>query len=206
MYLPDFSHEGLTQFVKLVGYPGLIGAVFFESGVFFGFFLPGSSMLFTAGLLASQGYFNVWILLPLVTLAAILGDSTGYWFGNKVGVSLFFKKDSRLFKHEHLERAKDFYDRHGMQAVMLARFIPIIRTFAPIIAGIVNMRYRVFLTYNVIGGVLWATGVTFSGYFLGAKIPGISDYITPIILAIIIVSFIPLFWHSIRSRFVTPSL
>jgi membrane-associated protein len=189
------AHAGLVHIVEYVGYPGLFAAVFFESGVFFGFFLPGSSMLFTAGLLATQGLFNIWILIPLLTLAAVLGDSAGYWFGNRVGVSLFFKKDSRFFKHEYLERAKDFYEKHGVQAVILARFIPIVRTFAPIIAGIANMRYRTFLAYNVVGGFLWAAGVAFLGYFLGRRIPFITGYITPIALIIIIVSLIPILWE-----------
>jgi membrane-associated protein len=110
-------------------------------------------------------------------------------------VSLFFKKDSRFFKHEYLEQAKDFYEKHGVLAVILARFVPIVRTFAPIIAGIANMRYRAFLAYNIIGGLLWAAGLTFLGYFLGTRIPAITHYITPIILVIIVVSLIPIFWE-----------
>jgi membrane-associated protein len=188
-------HESILSIVQAVGYPGLFAAVFLESGVFFGFFLPGSSMLFTAGLLAVTGVFNVWLLVPLLSIAAILGDSAGYWFGSRVGVSLFFRKDSRFFKHSHLERAKDFYDRHGMQAVFLARFVPIVRTFAPIIAGIVQMRYRAFLAYNIAGGVVWASALTFGGYFLGRHLPGIERYFTPIVLVIIIASMLPLFWE-----------
>ena len=195
-----FAHAGLIHIVEFVGYPGLFAAVFFESGVFFGFFLPGSSMLFTAGLLATQGLFNIWILIPLLTIAAVGGDSAGYWFGNTVGVSLFFKKDSRFFKHKHLEQAKEFYEKHGVQAVILARFIPIVRTFAPIIAGIANMRYRTFLAYNVVGGFLWAAGLTFIGYFLGRRIPLLDHYITPIAVIIIIVSLIPLFWELRKSK------
>ena len=195
MFHQLLAHAGLVHLVKYVGYPGIFVVVFFESGVFFGFFLPGSSVLFTAGLLATQGFFNIWFLIPLLTLAAVLGDSAGYWFGNRVGVSLFFKKDSRFFKHEYLIQAKDFYEKHGFQAVILARFIPIVRTFAPIIAGIADMRYRTFLAYNVIGALLWAAGVTFAGYFLGSRIPGIEHYITPIILIIIVVSLIPIFWE-----------
>src|SRR3989338_1185418 len=125
-YLPQGE---LEQFVRLVGYPGLFAAVFAETGIFFMFFLPGSSMLFTAGLLASQGFFNVWILLFLITLAAILGDNTGYWFGNKVGPTLWRREDSRYFKKAHLETTRDFYEKHGVYAIVLARFVPIIRTF-----------------------------------------------------------------------------
>ncbi len=186
------SHLALISLVKLIGYPGLFAIVFLESGVFFGFFLPGASLLFTAGLLASKGFFSVWVLIPLVTLAAILGDNAGYWFGNKVGIRLFLRPNSRFFRHEHLERAKDFYDKHGVQAIMLAPFIPIVRTFAPIVAGIVSMRYRTFFTYNVVGALLWAAGVTFLGFYLGEKVPFVSRYLTPIILLIIILTFIPL--------------
>lgn len=190
----------LVPLIKFIGYPGLFTAVFLESGVFFGFFLPGASMLFTAGLLASQGFFNVWILIPLLTLAAILGDNTGYWFGNKVGVRLFLRPDSRFFKHEYLERAKDFYERHGAIAIMLARFIPIVRTFAPIIAGIVKMRYRVFFFYNIAGALTWGSGVTFLGYYLGERFPFVEHYLMLIVLVIIIVTTIPIFWELFRRR------
>ena len=193
-------HAGLIHLVTAVGYPGLFANVFLESGVFFGFFLPGSSVLFTAGLLASHGLFNVWFLIPLLTLAAVLGDSTGYWFGATVGVQLFFKKDSRFFKHSYLEQAKDFYERHGVIAVVLARFIPIVRTFAPIVAGIANMRYRTFLTYNIIGALAWAAGVTFAGFYLGERVPFISTYITPIVLVILVLSIIPVFWELKRAK------
>ncbi|OGG52902.1 hypothetical protein A3H16_04030 [Candidatus Kaiserbacteria bacterium RIFCSPLOWO2_12_FULL_53_8] len=182
----------LVDFIQLVGYPGMFAVVFLESGVFFGFFLPGASMLFTAGLLASQGFFNIWILIPLLTVAAILGDNVGYWFGAKVGVRLFLRPDSRFFHHEHLERAKVFYDRHGVLAIVLARFVPIVRTFAPIVAGVVRMRYRTFVMYNIIGALLWASGVTFIGYYLGEKVPAVQTYLTPIVILIIIVTCIPL--------------
>src|SRR3989344_931806 len=195
--MPDLNLPSLIQYV---GYPGLFTAVFLESGVFFGFFLPGASMLFTAGLLASQGLFNVWILIPLVTVAAILGDNVGYWFGAKVGVRLYERPDSRFFHKEHLVRAKDFYDRHGFLAIVLARFIPIIRTFAPIVAGIVHMRYRTFVVYNIVGAILWGSGVTFLGFYLGEKVPGIDTYISPIILVIILVTCIPLVTEYFRQR------
>ena len=195
-----FSHDTIMALVQAIGYPGLFAAVFLESGVFFGFFLPGSSMLFTAGLLAVRGVFNVWILIPLLAVAAILGDSAGYWFGKKVGVSLFFRPDSRFFKRVYLERAKDFYDRHGVLAVFLARFVPIVRTFAPIIAGIVRMRYRAFLAYNILGGILWAGGITFAGYYLGRSVQDIDRYFTPIILVIIIASVMPIFWELRKAK------
>jgi len=195
--MPELNLVSLIQFV---GYPGLFTAVFLESGVFFGFFLPGASMLFTAGLLASQGIFNIWILIPLVTIAAILGDNVGYWFGAKVGIKLFLRPNSRFFRHEHLVRAKDFYERHGFLAIVLARFIPIVRTFAPIVAGIVRMEYKTFVAYNIAGALLWGSGVTFLGFYLGEKIPGIEQYLTPIVVGIIIVSCIPLVREYFRKK------
>ncbi len=188
--MPEYT---LTTLIQFVGYPGLFAAVFLESGVFFGFFLPGASMLFTAGLLASQGFFNPWILIPGVTIAAILGDNTGYWFGNKIGIKLFLRPNSRFFRHEHLERAKDFYDKYGSRAIFLARFIPIVRTFAPIVAGVVGMKYRTFITYNVLGAVIWGAGVTFAGYYLGSRFPAVEHYLSYIILGIIGVTSIPIF-------------
>ena len=190
----------LQELVQMVGYPGLFAAVFAETGIFFMFFLPGSSMLFTAGLLASHGLFNVWLLLPLITFAAILCDSTGYWFGAKVGPALFKREDSRFFRKSHVEKTRVFYERHGVIAIVLARFVPVVRTFAPVLAGVAGMRYRIFLMYNVMGGVLWGAGVTFAGYFLGETFPQVDRYITPIIAAIIITSFIPLIREWYRSR------
>ena len=195
--MPEFSLPALIQFV---GYPGLFTAVFLESGVFFGFFLPGASMLFTAGLLASQGFFNVWILIPLLTIAAILGDNVGYWFGAKVGIRLFEWQNSKFFHKEHLRRAKIFYEQHGVLAIVLARFVPIVRTFTPIVAGIVGMRYRTFILYNIMGALAWASGVTFIGYYLGGKIPGIEKFLTPIIILIIIATCIPLVLEYIKQR------
>jgi membrane-associated protein len=192
-------HLALIPIVQAIGYPGLFAVIFLESGVFFGFFLPGASILFTAGLLASKGIFNVWILIPLVTIAAILGDNAGYWFGAKVGIRLFLRSNSRFFKHEHLERAKVFYDKHGMRTIILARFVPILRTFVPIIAGVVQMRYRSFLSYNVAGALTWAAGITFLGYYLGEKVPFVSHYFSAVVLGIIVVTTIPLLWELWKS-------
>lgn len=155
-------------------------------------------MLFTAGLLSSQGFFNPWILIPLVALAAILGDNVGYWFGNKVGAPLL-ERNTRFFKHQHLEQAREFYERHGVLAIVLARFIPIVRTFAPIVAGMAGMRYRLFVMYNIIGALVWGAGVTFLGFYLGEKVPFVSHYLTPIVLAIVVVTLIPMAWHAYRS-------
>jgi len=193
-------HFDLMLLVQTFGYPGIFLAIFAESGLFFGFFLPGASLLFTAGLLASQGFFNPFILIPGVTIAAILGDSAGFWFGRKVGYRLFLRPDSRFFKHEHLQRAEVFYEKYGSRMILFARFVPVVRTFAPIIAGVANMRYRIFLIYNVLGALLWASGVTSFAYFLGRKIPGVEKYLSLIIIAIIIVSSIPLALEAWRAH------
>lgn len=195
MHLP---HLDLPFLVKAVGYPGVAAIVFLESGVPFGFFLPGASMLFTAGLLASQGFFNPALLIALITTAAILGDNAGYWFGKKVGVRLFLRPDSRWLRHEHLEYAKDFYDKRGGFAVILGRFVPIARTFVPIVAGIVQMNWRMFFSYNVLGALLWAAGVTATGYYLGAKVPMVSHYITAIVILIVVASLIPIAWDLLK--------
>lgn len=198
-FIPHFE---LVPLVKAVGYPGITAIVFLESGVPIGFFLPGASMLFTTGLLASQGFFNPWILIPLVTIAAILGDNAGYWFGKKVGVRLFLRPDSRWIKHKHLERAKDFYDKHGARTIIMARFVPIVRTFVPIVAGVVQMRYRTFVVNNIIGAFLWATGFTFLGFYLGEKVPLVSQYLTLIVIVMVLITMIPLawdYWKNFRS-------
>jgi membrane-associated protein len=192
-------HLDIQQLVQLVGYPGVVAIVFLESGVPFGFFLPGASMLFTAGLLAGQGFFDPWLLVPLVAVAAALGDSTGYWIGSHWGIKLFLRPDSRFFRHEHLERAKEFYEKYGRQAVLFARFVPVVRTFVPIVAGIVQMEYRVFLTFNIIGAVAWAAGITILGVFLG-NVPFVEKYFSIIILGIIFVTCIPIAIEFLRKR------
>ncbi len=190
----------LVPIVQFIGYPGIFTIIFLESGVFFGFFLPGASLLFTAGLLASQGFLNPWILIPGVVIAAVAGDNVGYWFGKKYGIKLFLRPDSRWFKHEHLERAKAFYDVYGSRTVLFARFIPIVRTFVPIIAGIVHMQYRKFVLYNVIGAVAWAGGVTTLAYFLGATVPGVRENFTYIVIGIILVTTTPVMIDLWRNR------
>lgn len=197
--MEHFLNLDLATLIQTFGYPGLFAAVFLESGVFFGFFLPGSSMLFTAGLLASKGLFNIWILASLATVAAILGDNVGYLFGRKVGAPLL-ERNTRWFKHEYLEQTKEFYERHGLQAVLLARFVPIVRTFTPIFAGIVGMNYRSFLFYNISGAILWGACITLAGYFLVERIPLLERYFSLVILTIIVVSMSPLFWHALKWR------
>ena len=190
----------LESFIKTAGYLGLFFIVFAESGLFIGFFLPGDSLLFTAGFLASQGYLNIWILAPITFIAAILGDNFGYAFGRRVGPVIFRREDSILFHKDHLERASKFYATHGPKTLVLARFLPIIRTFAPILAGVGQMHYRVFFTYNILGAVLLALGMTVFGYLLGATVPNADKYLIPIILAIIIVSILPTLYHVVKNR------
>lgn len=173
------------------GLIGIIAIVFLETGFFFGFFFPGDSLLFTAGLLAAQGYLSLAGLVVGAFVAAVLGDSVGYAFGKKVGPALFSREESRFFKREHLAHAQHFYEKYGVRTIILARFIPIVRTFAPIIAGIGAMEYRRFLKFNIIGGLLWTILVIGLGYGFGRIIPDPDKYLLPAIGLIIIVSALP---------------
>ena len=186
--------------IKTLGTLGIILIIFAESGLFFGFFLPGDSLLFTAGLVASQGYLALWPLLIGAACAAIAGDSVGYAFGRKVGPRLFSRDDSRFFKKAYLERARVFYERHGKKTIVLARFVPIVRTFAPIVAGIANMHYKTFLSYNIIGGLGWSIGLITLGFTLGKLVPNVDHYILPIVLLIVLLSMIPNILDFIRAR------
>ncbi|OGD62583.1 hypothetical protein A2160_06125 [Candidatus Beckwithbacteria bacterium RBG_13_42_9] len=192
MILPEFD---LVQIIQQVSYYGLFFIVFAESGLFFGFFLPGDSLLFTAGFLASQRILNIWILVPLLVVGAILGDSIGYWMGRKFGSWLIKQKDSWFFKKEYLREAQVFYERHGGKTIILARFIPIIRTFAPIAAGMAEMSYKRFVGFNIFGGLFWASGMLLGGYFLGNLIPNVDRYLLPIIALIIFLSVLPGILH-----------
>lgn len=195
-----WMHFDLVELVKAVGYVGVFGIVFAESGLFFGFFLPGDSLLFTAGFLASQGFLNFPLLVILCVAGAILGDSVGFSFGKKLGAKLYNKDDSKFFKKEHLEKAHAFYEKHGGKTIILARFMPFVRTFAPIVAGAANMEYSKFLSFNIIGGILWGMGVTTAGYVLGQVIPDVDKYLIPIILLIIIASVAPPAYHYVKGR------
>lgn len=186
--------------IQAVGLFGVFAVVFAESGLFFGFFLPGDSLLFTAGLLASQNYFDIILLVFGCTLFAILGDSVGYAFGKRVGEKIFTREDSFFFHKKHIERAQVFYEKYGKKAIVLARFVPVVRTFAPILAGVGKMEYRTFLKYNIIGGIVWAVGLTLLGYILGTTIPDIDKYILPIVLAIIVISFVPIITSYLREK------
>ena len=190
----------LITLIKAVGYIGLFAIVFAESGLLIGFFLPGDSLLFTAGFLASQGFLQIELLAPLLFIAAVLGDSVGYAFGYRAGPRIFTRKDSLLFDKEHLVRSQKFYERHGGKTIIIARFMPVVRTFAPIVAGVGKMHYQTFLMFNVVGGFIWSFGLTFLGYYLGRSIPNIDHYLLPIILLIIFLSLLPSFIHLARDK------
>lgn len=176
-----------------------IGAtVFAESGLLIGFFLPGDTLLFGAGILASQGTLPLGWLLFIVITAAIVGDNVGYSIGRRAGPRIFRRKDSILFKHEHIEKAESFYKAHGGKTIILARFIPIVRTFAPMVAGIGKMPRGRFMFFNVFGGFLWGGGVTLAGYWFGSKVPWVEEYITPVILGIVLLSIVGSTAHILR--------
>lgn len=181
----------LESFAKSAGYLGITAIIFAESGLLIGFFLPGDSLLFTAGFLAGQGFFDIRWLIALCFVAAVTGDSVGYAFGHRIGRRLFHRPESRFFKPEHLRRAESFYEKHGGKTIILARFIPVVRTFAPIVAGVGKMRYPKFLSYNVIGGALWAIGLPLLGFWIGEVVPNIDKYLIPVIAVIIVLSILP---------------
>lgn len=200
--MPDFLNiehfvQSSGQFIALIV---LFSIIFAETGLFIGFLLPGDSLLFTTGILASQGYLNIYLLVPVLFVAAVAGDSVGYAFGHRVGRRLFQRKDSFLFRKDHLLKAEVFYEKHGGKTIILARFMPLIRTFAPIVAGISKMEYKSFLTYNIIGAFLWAIGLPTLGYFLGKVIPDIDKYLLPIIGLIVLASIAPPFIEILRSK------
>lgn len=190
----------LVVLLKATGYVGIFTIIFMESGVLLGLFLPGDSLLFTAGLLASQGFFNFPFLAVLAFVAAVLGDNVGYAFGFRVGPKIFTREDSWFFSKKHLERAQKFYEKYGRRAIVLARFTPVIRTLAPIVAGVGKMHYKTFIVFNIIGGFLWGAGITSIGYFLGNVIPDVDKYLIPIVILIIILSLLPGVVHLWKNR------
>jgi membrane-associated protein len=182
------------------GYVGLTLIIFAETGLLIGFFLPGDSLLVTAGILASQGDFNVFLLAALLTVASILGNAAGYYIGRVGGTRLFRREESRFFKPQYLRQAHAFYERHGGKAVVLARFMPIVRTFVPVVAGAAEMNYRRYTLYNVTGGVIWICGMIFTGDFLYRYIPGVDEHVGRVIIIVILVSFLPAVFGWWRSR------
>jgi membrane-associated protein len=204
--LPDLFHQltDVRHLIQVGGYVGLTSIIFAETGLLVGFFLPGDSLIVTAGLLAAQPQFglDIWLLGLLLTVAAILGNSAGYAIGRFSGPRLFTRDDSMLFKKKHLFRAHAFYEKHGGKTLVIARFMPIVRTFVPVVAGMAQMEYRAYTAYNVLGAVLWIWSMLFIGNFLGRFIPGVENHIEQVIIAVIVVSLLPGFisWRRERAR------
>jgi len=198
----------LRNLITFAGYPGLFLIIFAETGLLIGFFLPGDSLLVTAGLLAAtavagiqnETYLNIYYLNALLIPAAVIGDAVGYYIGLKLGPKLYSKESSRFFKKEHLLKTKAFYDKHGGKTIIIARFMPIIRTFAPTVAGVAQMKYRKFFQYNVFGGVFWVLSMTLLGYFLG-NIPGIEKHIEKVIVVIVFLSILPAIVSWLKNKF-----
>lgn len=197
MLLP---HIDMLQLARTLGYVGLTSIIFAETGLFFGFFLPGDSLLFTAGLLAAQNIFSIFILFPLLLLAAILGYAVAYWIGAKLGVWLLNRPDSIWFKKRYLDEANQFYLKHGGKALILGRLLPIIRTFVPVVAGMTFLSLQRYHFYNVLGALFWVGGLTFLGFFIGQAFPEAYEYIYPLVAMVIIISLLPTLWHLSQSR------
>ncbi len=186
--------------IEAFGTAGILAVIFAETGLLIGFFLPGDSILFTAGLLASQGKLNFAVILIGCFVASVAGAQTGYYIGRRVGPALFRRPDSRLFKKEYVDRAEAYFADHGNQTIVLARFVPVVRTFSTVVAGVSRMNVRTYTAYNVIGGLLWTAGVTTAGYFLGKTVPSIDKYLLPIIGLIVVLSAIPVLLEARRQR------
>lgn len=195
-------HFDLPELIKSIGYFGIWSIIFAESGLLIGFFLPGDSLLFTAGFVASQHLLNIWILIIGAFVCAVLGDNIGYTTGHKFGRRLFQKEDSWLFHKKHVTKTQKFYQKHGKKTIVLARFVPIVRTFAPIVAGLGAMHYRTFMFYNLIGGFIWTVGMTMLGFFLGKSLPAeqVDKYLLPIIGLIIVISLVPSIMHLVKEN------
>jgi membrane-associated protein len=195
MHLLDPATIAATGGLALIAF-----IVFAESGLLFGFFFPGDTLLFLTGILASQGQFSLALAISVIVLSAIIGGQVGYYLGYKFGPKVFKKKDGILFRVEYIERSELFYEKHGGKTIMLARFIPIIRTFAPVVAGIGNMKLSKFTLYNILGSAIWGTSVTLAGYYFGSKIPNVDKYVFPLVLLVMILSFGPAFYHVLSNK------
>jgi membrane-associated protein len=200
--ITDFFHRfsNLPELVQWAGLIGLTIIVFSETGLLVGFFLPGDSLLVTAGLLAATGYLNVYELAPILALAAISGNSLGYFIGRATGPRIFTRENSLFFNKKHAIRAAQFYEKHGRKTIVLAQFMPIIRTFSPVISGVAGMKFKTFLTYNVLGALLWVWSMLGIGYFLGNYIPGVDKHIEIVVVIVVFISLLPGLISGYRSR------
>jgi membrane-associated protein len=215
-FLRDFFHylnpkviiETLLVWLGPFTYIGLFLIVFAETGLAIGFFLPGDSLLVVAGLFAAAGKLNLWIMMVTLFVAAVVGDAVGYYSGKKVGQAIFTRPKSRFFNPKHLKRAHEFYERHGGKTIILARFVPIVRTFAPIVAGAADMRYRDFFVYNVVGGFLWVTSMLLTGYFLGEAVERVfgiklEDHIEKVVVIVVFLSILPIIHEYLKEKYKT---
>ncbi len=191
-WLREIFHRltDVETLVRVGGLTAMTAVIFAETGLMIGFFLPGDSLLVTAGVFAAAGQLDIWTLNVVLVIAAIVGDTVGYWIGRRAGPALFRRPKSLLFNPEHLRRAHEFYEKHGGKTIILARFMPIVRTFAPVVAGMGRMDYRRFVSFNVFGGLLWVVSMTLTGYFLG-QIPGVREHIEIVIVIVIFLSILP---------------
>jgi membrane-associated protein len=201
-FIQDFFHTvyNVPELIRIVGQFGLPLIIFAETGLLAGFFLPGDSLLITAGLFAARGDLNLTLLIVTLIPAAILGNATGYQIGKRAGRALYNRPDSMLFRREHLQMTHDYYERHGGITIVIAQFAPILRTFAPVVAGVAGMTYRRFASYNVIGAILWIASMTLGGYLLGNVIPGIDKRIDVVVMVVIAISLLPVLIGWLRSK------
>ena len=212
---PKFIIDYLLNLLGIYVYFGLFFIVFAETGLAIGFFLPGDSLLVVAGLFAAAGKLNLWIMWISLFVAAVIGDAVGYYSGKKMGKAIFSRPKSRLFNPKHLEKAHAFYEKYGGKTIIIARFVPIVRTFAPIVAGAANMTYKNFITYNVVGGFLWVTSMLLAGYFLGGLVEQLAqnlfgvtnfkleDHIDKVVIIVVLLSILPMiieYWKARRER------
>jgi membrane-associated protein len=202
----DTLHELLSRLydveaiIRWGGLAMICAIVFAETGLMVGFFLPGDSLLVTAGVFAAAGHLDVYSMLILVTLCAVVGDQLGYFIGQKTGPALFTREDSLLFKRSHVLRAQAFYEKYGAKTIVIARFVPVVRTFAPVVAGVGQMNYRRFVRYNVFGGILWVASMILTGYLIGTAVPDINEHIHVVIAVVIFLSILPAIIEVMRSR------
>ena len=201
-FLQDFFHTiyNVPELIRIVGQFGLPLIIFAETGLLVGFFLPGDSLLITAGLFAARGDLNLPLLIVTLIPAAILGNATGYQIGKRTGKALYSRPDSLLFRREHLRMTHEYYERHGGKTIIIAQFAPILRTFAPVVAGVAEMGYRRFASYNVVGAILWIATMTLTGYLLGNIIPGIDKRIDVLVMVVVVISLLPALIGWLRTR------
>lgn len=195
----------VTQIIQSGGLLLIALIIFAESGMMVGFFFPGDTLLFSAGILAAAGNLPIALTIGVIAFAAILGDNIGYHIGNKLGPRLF-KKDSLVFRHEYIMRAEKFFEKYGTKTMLLAHFVPVVRTFAPVTAGAARMDYRIFFIFDAIGVIAWSFLITLLGYFLGSRIPGVEHYIEPVLLGIILIFLLPTIYHVLRDEKIRNSI